>query len=81
MQAALEKITSHISNPKKFKKASPLLRQLLTEDAITKAHSNLLFEVPASPTIPGICLLQSVYCSFYCTESADLICFHSLLRP
>ncbi|KAK9904853.1 hypothetical protein WJX75_003856 [Coccomyxa subellipsoidea] len=44
VQAALEKITSHISNPKKFKKASPLLRQLLTEDAITKAHSNLLFE-------------------------------------
>lgn len=62
VQAALEKITSHISNPKKFKKASPLLRQLLTEDAITKAHSNLLFEVPASPTIhrhmfASICVL------------------------
>ncbi len=48
VEAALEKIRSHISNPKKFKKASPLLRQLLSQGAISKAHSNLLFEVPTS---------------------------------
>ncbi|CAL8464520.1 g4055 [Coccomyxa elongata] len=44
VQAALEKILSHISNPKKFKKASPLLRELLGQGVVTKAHSNLLFE-------------------------------------
>lgn len=43
--AALEKIISHISNPKKFKKASPLLRQLLSQGSVQKAHASLLFEV------------------------------------
>lgn len=45
--AALEKIISHISNPKKFKKASPLLRQLLSQGSVQKAHASLLFEVPS----------------------------------
>lgn len=44
--AALEKIISHIGNPKKFKKASPLLRQLLSQGSVHKAHASLLFEVP-----------------------------------
>lgn len=46
--AALQKIIGHISNPKKFKKASPLLRQLLSQGSVQKAHAGLLFEVPLS---------------------------------
>ena len=47
MAAALEKIISHISNPRKFKRASPLLRQLLSQGSVQKAHASLLFEVPS----------------------------------
>lgn len=36
LSAALAKIASHISNAKKFPKASALLRQVL--DAVTKTH-------------------------------------------
>ncbi len=43
---------SHISNPKKFKKASPLLRELLGQGVVNEAHSNLLFEVAPSHTDP-----------------------------
>jgi hypothetical protein len=43
--AALQKIITHISNPRRFKKAAPLLRQLLGQGIVTKAHAGLLFEV------------------------------------
>ena len=46
--AALQKIVTHISNPRRFKKASPLLRQLLSQGAVAKAHAGLLFEASAS---------------------------------
>ena len=57
--AALQKIVTHISNPRRFKKASPLLRQLLSQGAVTKAHAGLLFEVSAAsmlkPASTGLC--------------------------
>ena len=46
---ALEKLVTHISNPRKFKKASALLRQLLKENKVTLAHSTLLFQVSVDP--------------------------------
>ncbi len=46
---ALEKLVTHISNPRKFKKASSLLRQLLKENKVTLAHSTLLFQVSGDP--------------------------------
>ena len=49
--AALEKIKGYIGSAKKFKKASPLLRQLLVEGKVTAAHSDLLFEVTTSFTV------------------------------
>ena len=42
---ALIRLVTHISNPRKVKKASALLRQLLKEDKVTPAHSDLLFQV------------------------------------
>ncbi|CAK0783416.1 hypothetical protein CVIRNUC_006615 [Coccomyxa viridis] len=45
VRVALEKLGGHISNPRKFKKASPLLRQLLKEGRVTKDHAFLLFQV------------------------------------
>ncbi len=45
MRVALERLVTHISNPRKFKKASALLRQLLKENKVTHAHSALLFQV------------------------------------
>jgi hypothetical protein len=46
--AALHRITSHIANPKKFTKASELLRQLLTQspsalDVSNRRHGNAVF--------------------------------------
>jgi hypothetical protein len=62
---ALEKIISHIGNPKKFKKASPLLRQLLSQGVLTAAHSNLLFEVRAQHW-----QLSKIYC--HCCNVEDV---------
>lgn len=42
--AALLRITSHISNPKKFPKASELLRQLFSQGVLQERHGSLLFE-------------------------------------
>ena len=47
MAGALQRLATHIVNPKKMKKASTLLRQLLSEKAIDESHSALVFE--ASP--------------------------------
>ncbi|CAL5220662.1 g2708 [Coccomyxa viridis] len=44
VRVALERLVTHISNPRKFKKASALLRQLLKENKVTHAHSALLFQ-------------------------------------
>ncbi|PRW20364.1 hypothetical protein C2E21_9030 [Chlorella sorokiniana] len=41
--AALRKIAGHIGHPKKFAKASQLLRELLAQGAIQQAHGPLLF--------------------------------------
>ncbi|PSC74417.1 hypothetical protein C2E20_2477 [Micractinium conductrix] len=41
--AALRKISSHIGSPKKFAKASQLLRELLAQGAVRQAHGPLLF--------------------------------------
>ena len=45
VRLALERLSGHISNPRKFKKASPLLRQLLKEGRVTRDHASLLFQV------------------------------------
>ena len=42
---ALRRLATHISNPKKMKKASSLLRQLLSDGKIKPSHSSLVFEV------------------------------------
>ncbi|KAK9850114.1 hypothetical protein WJX84_008973 [Apatococcus fuscideae] len=44
MAGALQRLATHIVNPKKMKKASTLLRQLLSEKAIDESHSALVFE-------------------------------------
>ncbi|KAI7836979.1 hypothetical protein COHA_009161 [Chlorella ohadii] len=41
--AALRKIAGHIGHPKKFGKASQLLRELLAQGAVQQAHGPLLF--------------------------------------
>lgn len=41
--AALRKIAGHIGHPKKFSKASQLLRELLAQGAVRPAHGPLLF--------------------------------------
>ena len=41
--AALQRITSHISNPKKFPKASELLRQLFSQGVLTQHHGSSVF--------------------------------------
>ena len=45
MAAALQKIAEHISNAKKFRRASPLLRQLLQDGKVQGHHADLLFQV------------------------------------
>ena len=45
MAAAIVKLTAHVANPRKFRKASALLRQLLHDNKVGKAHGNLMFEV------------------------------------
>lgn len=59
MGAALQKIAAHISNPKKFAKASALLRQLFSEGKLSGAHGELAFEV-SSPLcyIPHCCSVR-----------------------
>ncbi|KAK9818350.1 hypothetical protein WJX72_011096 [[Myrmecia] bisecta] len=46
--AALSKIKQHIGSRGKFKKASGLLRQLLQDGNVEKAHGQLVFEVLAA---------------------------------
>jgi hypothetical protein len=41
---ALKKLATHLGNPKKFRKAAPLLRQLLMDNKVDKSHAGLLFE-------------------------------------
>jgi len=48
MGVALAKISVHIANPKKFVKASALLRQLFAEGKLSGAHGDLVFEVTFS---------------------------------
>jgi len=48
MGIALAKISVHIANPKKFTKASALLRQLFSEGKLSGAHGDLAFEVRIS---------------------------------
>jgi len=45
VRVVMERLIAHISKPRKFKKASPLLRQLLKENKVSSAHSALLFQV------------------------------------
>ena len=64
---ALGRINAHIGNPKKFLKASALLRQLFTGEQLSGAHGDLVFQV--SPLLindlylcfkdVGICALLS----------------------
>ncbi|KAK9838128.1 hypothetical protein WJX81_002944 [Elliptochloris bilobata] len=42
--AALAKIAEHISSAKKFRRASPLLRQLLQDGKVLRRHADLLFQ-------------------------------------
>ena len=61
VRVALEKLGGHISNPRKFKKASPLLRQLLKEGRVTKDYASLLFQVVSlAATMPDG--LRSLLC-------------------
>lgn len=50
--AALQKIAEHISNAKNFRRASPLLRQLLQDGKVQGHHADLLFQV-RSTRAPG----------------------------
>ncbi|KAK9824923.1 hypothetical protein WJX74_007145 [Apatococcus lobatus] len=61
LAAALRRLATHISNPKKMKKAGCLLRQLLSDGKIEQSHSSLVFEVlrsamrkPANATDPTL---------------------------
>ena len=54
--AALAKITEHISSAKKFRRASPLLRQLLQDGKVLRQHAGLLFQVgQAFGLFPRVC--------------------------
>lgn len=45
VRAALLRLAQHIGHPKKFAKASPLLRELLVGGKLQEQHGRLLFEV------------------------------------
>jgi len=50
---ALARIASHIGNPGKFAKASPLLRQLLEGEALGRTHRTLAFDAVRAAFPPG----------------------------
>jgi len=52
--AALAKIAEHIGSAKKFRRAAPLLRQLLQDGKVQRRHADLLFTV-RSPGSSPVC--------------------------
>lgn len=76
--AALARITSHISNPKKFPKASPLLRQLIEGGALGRPHRRPLF------TAVKVCFVTGDHAgrvaSIYVGRSAWCMCVGALGR-
>ena len=52
MAAALAKIAEHIGSAKKFRRAAPLLRQLLQDGKVQRRHADLLFTVRRPDSSP-----------------------------
>ena len=75
VRIALERLIGHISNPRKFKKASPLLRQLLKENKVTSDHSALLFQVTLVSSLPSI--LNDCFLPDCCTGLCRSIGYHN----